>query len=201
MATLAIPAAMAGMGGWAFGTMGATIGWAIGSMITQEDTEVAMPSIGDLRLQTSQYGVMIPLVAGKQRMAGNIIWTTDKVAHQVTQRSGGKGGFSGGVETTVTTYSVSMAITICSGPILGITRMWSDGTIVADANSGQKKSPGKIYLGNDSQTPDPTMQAHEGAGNVPSYRGISYIVIEDFDLGASGRVPMFSFEVVKQDGF
>lgn len=33
---------------------------------------------------------------------------------------------------------------------------------------------------------------------VPAYRGLAYAVLADFDLGASGRVPNFTFEVVRE---
>lgn len=199
MAQLIIPAAGAAAGWWVGGSTGASIGWAIGSMLSTEDQEITMPSIGDLRVQTSQAGVMIPYVAGTQRLAGNIIWAADKVARQVTQRSGGKGGFvsSPATETVVTTYSISMAIAICRGPILGIRRVWEDGTLKAEAGSGQTKLPGTLYNGTQT-TPDPTIVSAEGA--APSYNGIAYMVFEDFDLGASGRVPQFSFEVVREGG-
>ena len=185
------------LGGLAYGAQGAALGWSIGQYRANRKTSIEQSSIADLRLQTSDYGIMIPFVGGTQRLAGNIIWTTDKVPHEKKQRTG-KGGWSS-AETTVVTYSVSMAIAICAGPITGITRIWMDETLKMDVNGGQSRMPNgtTLYLGTDSQLPSPVIEAHEGVGNVPAYRGISYIVFEDFDLGASGRIPMFSFEVTK----
>lgn len=200
MAQIIIPLA-ASAGGWWIGQgTGAAIGWMIASALIAENPKVALPQIGDLRVQTSEYGRTIPLAIGEQRIAGNVIWSTDKVAHQTSQRTGGKGGFGGGTETIVTTYTISMAIAICKGPILGVTRVWSDGTIVSAAGSGQQRMPGKIYLGSNTQAADPTIVSVEGVGNVPAYHGLAYMVFTDFDLGASGRVPMFSFETQKQGG-
>ncbi|GHC46234.1 phage host specificity protein [Gemmobacter tilapiae] len=46
--------------------------------------------------------------------------------------------------------------------------------------------------------PDPKIEAVEGAGNAPAYRGLAYVMIEDLDLTPFGnRVPQFSFEVVR----
>ncbi len=46
--------------------------------------------------------------------------------------------------------------------------------------------------------PDPLMEAVEGEGTVPAYRGTAYIVFEDLDLSPYGnRVPQFAFEVVR----
>ena len=42
------------------------------------------------------------------------------------------------------------------------------------------------------------MEAVEGVGNVPAYRGTAYVVLEDLDLSPYGnRVPQFTFEVVR----
>lgn len=191
MSNVAIPVAGAIIGGWIGGPTGASVGWAAGSyyQASQQDPEPA--KIQDLRLQTSTYGVSIPIIFGKQRIAGNIIWSTDKVAHTVT--SGGKGG---GPETTSVTYTVSMAIALCEGDIKGIGRVWEDGKL--KSNGTAKLPGGTLYLGTDGQSPDSTIEASEGIGNVPAYRGITYIVLEDFDLGLSGRVPNFSFETFKE---
>src|SRR6056297_1028296 len=46
--------------------------------------------------------------------------------------------------------------------------------------------------------PDPKMEAVEGAGRVPAYRGTAYVVIEDLALAQFGnRVPQFTFEVMR----
>lgn len=198
MSKLAIPAGGAALGYFVGGATGAQVGWMIGSAATADNATISQPKIGDLRIQTSAYGITIPLISGKQRMSGNVIWSTDKVAHTVSQDGGGK-GFNATPQNTVTTYSISMAILICGGPINGISRVWADGVLVADFNSGRNRLPGKIYLGGDAQTPDPTITAHEGAGNVPAYQGIAYLVLTDYNLGAAGRVPNFSFEVSKSD--
>ena len=46
--------------------------------------------------------------------------------------------------------------------------------------------------------PDPKIEAVEGSGNAPAYRGIAYVVLEDLPLGQFGnRIPQFSFEVLR----
>lgn len=55
-----------------------------------------------------------------------------------------------------------------------------------------------LYLGDESQDPDPTIEAVEGAGNVPAFRGLAYIVIRGFRLEQYGnRIPNFTFEIAK----
>jgi len=190
MAQVAIPLAGAAIGFWIGGPTGASIGWSIGSYLAYEPEQ---PEIGDLRVQTSQYGAGIPFIVGKQRITGNIIWTADKTSYSV--ETGGKGGAPG---TNQVGYKISMAIAICQGPILGISRVWEQGEVKADINN-QARLPGTLYLGTNTQTADSTIEAYEGVGNVPAYRGIAYMVLEDFDLGVSGTIPQFSFEVVKAE--
>lgn len=192
MATLILPIGAGLLGTWMFGPTGGALAYTIVSALTAEKQEVAAPTVGDLRVQTSSYGQAIPFVVGKQRVAGNIIWAADKKVHKQKNKVG-KGGGSSGSETVTLTYSISMAIALCKGPIVGITRAWADGKLITD---GGKKLPGYVFYGGDDQNVSTDMQSLQG-GAVPAYRGIAYIFLKDFDLGASGRVPMFSFEVLK----
>ena len=44
--------------------------------------------------------------------------------------------------------------------------------------------------------PIPTIESYEGVGNGPGYRGLAYIVFNDFQLEKFGnRIPNFRFEV------
>jgi hypothetical protein len=166
----------------------------LGSAMGNNNEDIKQPQIGDLRTQTSQYGQTIPVVLGKQRVTGNIIWTTEKVPYEIRQPSGGKGG---GPDTVTTGYKISMAIILCQGPIDGISRVWADGKLIVDSSTTVKPLVGTVYVGDNIQGPDPTMESHLGAGNVPGYRGLAYTVLTDFDLGQAGRVPILSFEVLK----
>ena len=77
MANLVISAAGAAVGYFIGGPTGASIGWTLGSALGPRDKSgqvMSTPTVGDLRVQTSQYGVGIPVVVGKQRVAGNIFW-------------------------------------------------------------------------------------------------------------------------------
>ncbi|MGL9760912.1 MAG: hypothetical protein ACR5LB_01590 [Wolbachia sp.] len=62
-----------------------------------------------------------------------------------------------------------------------------------------------FYRGTEDQNPDPFMSSIEGEGNLPAYRGISYIVIKNFPIADyNNRVPVFTFEVqtaLKSSGF
>lgn len=192
MANLIIPAVGALVGSY-FGPTGAAIGWALGSASQAKNTSIEQPKVGDLRIQTSSYGTAIPFVIGKQRLAGNIIWAAPKTEYKSEAKvSAGKNSTT---TTTSTGYKQSMLIAICKGPILGVSRVWADGTLIIDSRDTAKPLIGQLYIGDETQNPDPTYASHVGA-DAPAYRGLAYFSLTDFDLGTSGRVPQFSFEVV-----
>ena len=106
----------------------AAIGWSIGALVGQAlfptklpDQNVEGPRLSDLRVQTSAYGQMVPIVGGTVRIAGNLIWA--KPVREVTKTQsqnvggGGKGG-GGGQTVNQTTYSyfADFAVLLCEGP-------------------------------------------------------------------------------------
>lgn len=57
-----------------------------------------------------------------------------------------------------------------------------------------------IHLGTEDQMPDPVIEAAEGAGNVPAFRGQAYVVFNRLPLGQFGygaRIPQLRFEVCR----
>ena len=192
MSQLLIPASTAFAGFLIGGPTGAQIGWMVGSAYAASQQEIPQPAVGDLRIQTASYGTVIPYVIGKQRVAGNIIWAGEKKPYEIKNRTG-----KGGPTSVSTGYKIDCLIGLCAGPILGVSRVWADGDLIVDSRTEVKPLIGELYLGTDSQTADPTYVAAVGADNAPAYRGLAYIALSDFDLGVQGRIPNFSFEVVR----
>ena len=145
---VAIPLIAGGFGAWAGADIGigAAAGWAIGSSLGSvvEQHFFGMPvppnALTDLQVQTSSWGVGLPQVFGTQRLAGSIIWSTDKLLVGGQQgKWGGKGGGSGkgaGVGKKGTGaqgyYVVGIAFALCEGPIGGIKRIWAGGELIFD---------------------------------------------------------------------
>lgn len=205
MAQLAVSIAGAAIGSM-FGPLGMQIGWAagslIGGMLFAEGQQG--PRLSDLKVQVSSYGAALPLPYGGIRLAGNVIWASDLQEH--ASESSGKGGPS----VTNYSYSVSCAVAIADRPIGGIRRIWADAKLVYDARedaSAEAQAASTmfaeymtVYLGSETQLPDPTIEAAEGAGAVEAYRGVAYVVFTDLPLGDYGnRVPNFSFEVTSEE--
>lgn len=183
----------------------AAVGWAVGSalgsvLFPPDMPDQIGPRLSDLKVQNSAYGAFIPIIYGTFRLAGNVIWATDLIEHRHEEEVGGKGG---GGQTQVTfTYTSSFAVSLCEGPIAAVRRIWADSKLIYDKSTGSETSSFtassfKLYLGDEAQLPDPTIEATMGVGNVPAYRGQAYWVFSDLELANFGnRVPNLTFEVV-----
>ncbi|MBV8938337.1 MAG: glycoside hydrolase TIM-barrel-like domain-containing protein [Alphaproteobacteria bacterium] len=210
MASIILSAAGGALGGATGIPGGAIIGRALGNLagsyidnsLFGADTQISRtgPRLADLAVQTSTYGKMIPIVYGSVRLAGNMIWSTP-IRETVTTTSsssstgGGKGG-GGKVTQTSTTYSysVSLAIAVCEGPINAVWRVWADAKLLDLSQYTMR-----VYLGDEAQTPDSFMAGIDGGPATPAYRGLAYVVIENFPLADYGnRIPNFTFEVQKK---
>jgi hypothetical protein len=201
MARMALGAIGAAIGGYFGGSAGAQIGFAIGSAIGgMFEPPLPGPRLSDLTVQVSSYGSFLPITYGGDRVTGNVIWCTDLVEH--TDVSDGKGG----PKVEQHTYTVSCAIAINGREIGGIRKIWADAKLIydiSDAADGAAHAASEataalmtVYLGTEDQLPDPTIEAHEGVGNVEAYRGVAYVVFKDMPLSNYGnRLPNFSFEM------
>jgi hypothetical protein len=82
--------------------------------------------LGNVRLQTSAYGLTLVKGYGRNRLPGNLFWYDGfhAVAHTTTTTSGGKGG--GGVtqKDTTYTYFADAMMGIGQGPMMSIQSAW-----------------------------------------------------------------------------
>ncbi len=92
------------------------------------------------------------------------------------------------------TFFTDVAISICAGEIHDIHRIWIDDEIVDLAQENLKF---RLYKGSEDQEPDSALSAFYKE-NTTAFRGLCYIVIEDFPLSFYGNIPDFSFEVLKK---
>ena len=66
-------------------------------------------------------------------------------------------------------------------------------------DTGQLYQGLTLYLGTETQMPDPVIEAVEGVGNVPAHRGLVYLVFQDLQLKNYGnRIPNITVEVVQE---
>ncbi|MDT0635107.1 phage tail protein [Spectribacter hydrogenoxidans] len=72
---------------------------------------------------------------------------------------------------------------------------------VSQAKSDVFENYVTFYDGATDQEPDPTLEALHGAGNVPAYRGMAYMVAKDMPLADTGnQIGSYEFEVVLEGG-
>lgn len=179
--------------------IGGPLGGAIGGLVGREIDAGLFGGPGrqgarltDLKLTTSSYGTAIPRHFGAMRVPGTLIWATDMVEHSNTQ-----GGGKGSPTVTTYSYSISMAIALSSRPLVGIGRIWADGTLLRGAE-GDLKTGGQMrfYSGHGDHAPDPLIASAEGS-YCPAFRGTAHVVFEDLDLSPYGnRIPTLNFEVI-----
>jgi len=197
-----------GMLGLGSAVIGRAVGASVGQMVDRRIGAIGQNVLGSgsgaveqgrlerLRLTSTGEGTVIPRVFGRTRIAGHVIWSTDFVETVVDRgesTGGGKG--SPAVGKTIYSYTISLAFGLCEGEIASVSRIWADGQEVP-----REALNLRVYKGSEEQLPDPLIEAKEGFGNAPAYRGVAYLVIEDLNLSAFGnRVPQFSFEVIRNE--
>ncbi|SDY08264.1 baseplate multidomain protein megatron [Citreimonas salinaria] len=209
MATILLSAAGAAIGssfggsvlGLSMTAVGRFAGAALGrrlnqSLLGQGSDAVETGRIDRFRLTGAGEGAPIAQVLGRMRVGGHVIWASEFTEH--ARKRGGTGGGKGapaGPRVRECSYSVSLALALCEGEITSVGRVWADGAEIAPGDLNMRVYPGTV-----DQLPDPKIEAVEGVGQVPAYRGTAYVVLEDLDLGRFGnRVPQFSFEVTRSD--
>ncbi|HEX8578531.1 MAG TPA: phage tail protein, partial [Allosphingosinicella sp.] len=196
MATLVLSTVGFVVGGPIGGAVGAAIGQQIDSRIFAPKARQG-PRIGDLAVQTSNYGSQIPKIFGMMRIAGTVIWATD-LREEKEKSGGGKGR----PKTVTYSYSGSFAVALSARRVREVRRIWADGKLLRGAAGDFKSEVGafRLHTGDEDQAADPLILAAEGASNAPGYRGTAYAVFEDLQLADFGnRIPSLTFEVVGED--
>ena len=136
-------------------------------------------------IQTSAYGVCIPILWGRNRAGVNIIWLNDFQAKK--QKSGGKGG--GGKGGSSYDYTVALIMAICEGPIQGAIGLFKDNQqySLASVNLG-------LYNGDAGQTA-PSWIASKYPAQASGYPRTAFAFSSKYDLGSSPQIPNHDFEV------
>lgn len=205
------------IGFFAGGPQGALYGAQIGMMAggyldPPKGPHIEGPRLSDLTVQTSTYGAVIPRVYGTVAITGNVFWLeNNRLKETVTTTKNKAGGKGGGKKSTTTTYSYSatFAVGLCEGDITGVRRIWVGSNLIYDAGSDDMETirasnanaaSFSLYTGSETQSPDARMQASLGVANTPAYRGLAYLVFNDFALANYGNSLMgapVKVEVVK----
>lgn len=194
---------------------GAQVGMSIGGYLDPpKGPTVHGPRLNDLSVQTSTYGQGIPRIYGTVALSGNVLWLENNKLKEVVKKkkSGGKGG-GGGTTTKTYTYFATFALALCEGEIAGVRRIWCMDKLIYNAGSddletiiasNQAAKGWRLYRGTDDQLPDSRMEADIGVGRTPAYRGLAYLVFDDFalaDYSNTLQAAQFKVEVVQNATF
>ena len=199
MATIILQAAGAYLGGL-LGATGAAIGTAAGAIggylidraLIDSTRRIEGPRLASAQVLTAEDGAPMPRLYGTARLGATLIWATRFEEAKETSRQGGKGG----AKVTTYSYYANAAFGLCEGPVAGIRRVWADGREL-----DLDEVTFRLHRGSEDQAPDPLIEAKQGAGNAPAYRGTAYVVFERLPLDEYGnRLPQMQFEVIRPMG-
>ncbi|SSC68006.1 baseplate multidomain protein megatron [Ciceribacter selenitireducens] len=200
MATILFQAAGAALGS-VFGPLGAVIGRAAGALagnmldraLIGGGTTLSGARLSAARLPGAAEGAAIPRLYGTARLGGTLIWATRFEEEATTERTGAK---ATGTRVKTYRYFANLAVGLCDGEAALVRRVWADGQEI-DLTEIEMR----FYPGTEDQLPDPLIEAKQGAGNAPAYRGLSYVVFERLPLDDFGnRIPLLQFEVIRPVG-
>ncbi|MDR3471593.1 MAG: phage tail protein, partial [Devosia sp.] len=151
-----------------------------------------------IQVQTSALGLNIPVGWGTFRCKCNLVDYLDFKATAQTSSGGGKGGSS---TTTGYSYSATVILALCEGPIDAITtvyvnsKVYTNGSTTALAQAGLSLSTGAVgqavwsYL--TSNHPD----------HAIGYSGLAICYASNYALDSGASTPNHSFEVVRTASF
>jgi hypothetical protein len=149
------------------------------------------PDYTGLQIQTAVNALPIPVVWGESKIAPNVIWYDNfQTIAQQSAGAGGKGGIFGGSGTTTGyTYTASVIMALCEGPITAINQIWRGQSIYTLAGLGLS-----LFTGATPQTPWSYLETAYPAQAL-AYQGTTYVCAANYDLSDSATLDNHNFEV------
>ena len=152
-----------------------------------------------LQVQRSSQGLTLPVIYGRTRVAGNLIWYGDftTIEHKTTTRQGGKGG--GGVtqEDIKYTYEAAVMLALCEGEISGVGRIWRD----KEKFDSLAQLRLTLMRGGDEQPLWTHLAQAKHADQALNYSGTAYLCSPNYELTKSAQIYQHNFEVIGKLGY
>lgn len=182
------------VGGPAGAVYGFGLGLAVGGMLFPPEAEVPSPSSG-LKVQTSQYGIPVRYMRGRNKVAGNLLWYGNFKAHE--EESDGKGG---GGQVVGYTYTASLAFGLCvvpAGCTVTLLRAWQGSEeLELEENGGWLSGIFKLdYSFYDGTQTGADSHIAQFVPRAPVWKRLCYIVLPNFNLGNSSYLKNLTFEI------
>lgn len=166
--------------------------------------------LNGIQLQSSSYGLGLPIWYGTNRGSGNLLWYGNFKATPHSQKtSGGKGLFSPSSKTDSYTYSAAVMMGLGEGGIVGIGRVWKGKDLTTLSALGLT-----LFAGTSGQAPWSFLTGYNVSGNwaaevafgYPSnpaftnqalgYDTTAYLAASAYDLGTDATIPNHGFEII-----
>jgi hypothetical protein len=148
------------------------------------------PDYTGLQIQTAVNALPVPIVWGESKLAPNVIWYNNfKSVPEQGGGGGGKGGIFGSGTTTGYSYTASVIMALCEGPIGAINQIWRGQSVYTLAGLGLSFFTGTT----------PQIEWSYLAAAYPSqalaYQGTAYVCAANYNLSDSATLDNHNFEV------
>ena len=152
-----------------------------------------------LQVQQSSQGLTLPVIYGRTRVAGNLIWYGDFVTieNKTTTQQGGKGG--GGVKQVdiAYTYEAAVMLALCEGEIQGVGRIWRD----KEKFDSLAQLRLTLMRGGDEQPLWTHLAQAKHQNQALNYSGTAYLCSPNYELTKSAQIYQHNFEVIGKLGY
>lgn len=152
-----------------------------------------------LQVQQSSQGLTLPVIYGRTRVAGNLIWYGDFVTieNKTTTQQGGKGG--GGVKQVdiAYTYEAAVMLALCEGEIQGVGRIWRD----KEKFDSLAQLRLTLMRGGDEQPLWTHLAQAKHTDQALNYSGTAYLCSPNYELTKSAQIYQHNFEVIGKLGY
>ena len=151
-----------------------------------------------VQVQTSAMGLQIPLGWGQFRVNCNML---DYLDFKSTPQNGGKGGGKGGAPVTGYSYTASLVLGLCEGPIDAVNIVYVDGkTYTNGAKTALQQANLGLITGEIGQAPWNYLVSNHPAHAI-GYSGLAVCCAANYALDSGATAPNHSFEVTRTTGF
>lgn len=205
-----------GFGAW--GLFGIEDEGIVSPLINYSDVGTSLP---DLTTTTSVWGSTIPLIVGRGLVGTNLIWMSEVRRHTIAHRSRADDTATELSVTRLSALTADLVLSIGSGSIAGLLRVWINDQLVFDNVRGSSATAlNALYAANqraDDKGVDLQLEAISsavppmklalvkgeefqpavGSTNYPvSYRDQAYLLIENYLFFRNGGIPRVRVEVM-----
>ena len=161
-----------------------------------KSTSTSEPKLNQIKVQTSAYGIAVGRGWGTFRASCNLLYYTDfqAIPHTTTTSTGGKGG-GGKSSNTTYTYTASIILGVCAGPVAGVRTVYRDKSVFS-GDGGVALSQAGLSLANGS-IGQPVWGYLSGShpAEAIGYSGLAYAYAANYALSNGAGLPNHSFEV------